>query len=151
MAAPHKLTKEQRQARDVRIWDLRCTGWTQAQIAREMGLSAQSVSVVLNHQREAFREAHQDEVAQVLTDEAAAIEAAIKLWDARAQVDGRGAFRAGELALRYRERKARLLGLDRPAKVEVSGTVITPIDVEIAELYAQLGISDPTLAPQDAS
>ena len=124
---------------------MRTSGWTQEQIGREIGITDQAVARVLAKKREAYRQAHLEEMEALVTDEAAALEESIRMWEARQQVDGRGAFRAGQLVLRFRERKARLLGLDRPAKVDVSEYVVKPVEVELAELYAQLGINDPTI------
>ena len=143
MAAPQKLTKEARIDRDQRIWRLRISGWTQEQIGREIGITDQAVARVLAKKRAEYREAHLEEIEAQVTDEAAALDESIRMWTERAQA---GSYKAGELVLRYRESRRKLLGIDRPAKVDVSSEyVVKPVEVELAELYAQLGINDPTI------
>ena len=100
MAAPQRLTREARIERDQRIWRMRTSGWTQEQIGREIGITDQAVARVLAKKRAEYRGAHLEEVEAQVTDEAAALEEAIRMWSERAQA---GSYRAGELVLRYRE------------------------------------------------
>jgi hypothetical protein len=106
--------------------------------------AAAVVAYVLERKRAEYSEAQMEDVEPQVTDEAVALEESIRMWTERAQAGSSG---AGEMVLRYRESRRKLLGIDRPAKVDLSSTMVKPVDAELAKLFAELGIDNPTLPP----
>lgn len=161
-----RLSKAKLAERRAAEWELYVKGWTMPQIAREYGLDVSTISDDLRMYREALPELdrqqmiqrHHDTLADITKrlDEISRLEAppvtAGKdgdvvidpdtgqiVRDYGAQITALGQIRA-TLA-----QEAKLAGLNAADKVEVSGSVTVngPVDQELAELAAQLGIADP--------
>lgn len=118
---------------EVRCYELRLAGKTFRQIAVETGLAVATV-----HKR---IEAHIAQRVQPLADELRAIEVDrldryLVALDAQIQ-EGRAVARNVEVAVRVSERRAKLLGIDAPEKVEAIVTQVTQEDLALAELVRE--------------
>lgn len=161
-----RISKARLAERRAEEWELYVKGWTQPQIAAKYGLDASTVSDDLRVYREALppqtRETmiqrHHDTLASITRrlEEIAAMPAppvtagkdGLPVYDpeTRQLVRDYGGQAAALRELRATlAQEAKLAGLNAADKVEVSGnvTVNGPVDQELAELAAQLGIADP--------
>ena len=121
---------------EIRCYELRLAGKSLDAIAKEVKLSKGTV-----HNR---IQAHIEQRVQPLADELRAIEVDrldryLARLDAQIQDDeaaGRAA-RNIEVAVKVSERRAKLLGIDAPERVEATVTEVTQEDLALAELVRE--------------
>ena len=114
-------------------YELKLAGWSYQRIATETGLAVGTV-----HNR---IQARIEQRVQPLADELRAIEVDrldryLAKLDAQIQED-RSLARNVEVAVKVAERRAKLLGIDAPEKVEATVTEVTQEDIALAELVAE--------------
>jgi len=145
-----ELTPEQRAVQTAKVLELKLAGWRQDQIATELGLSEQVVSVrikaALNAMvQPASEELRKEEIARLdkylkaLDDQ---IENGALTHDQRGNeyVDESKRAQAIATAVRVAERRAKLLGIDMPSQLEVKHEHVGSIEAEIAKLAAELAM-----------
>lgn len=130
---------EERAARVKRIVDMRRLRMTFAEIGRREEISEQRAWMIY---KQALRAIPAASLAEHRTEECTLIDDAIRnlLPLAMDRSKPRTAVEAWNGIARWAERKAKLLGLDAPLRVEVSDAV----DAEIARLAAELGTLEPS-------
>ena len=108
-----------------RVWDLKRTGSSTAQIAEMVGMSERNVRHIVR------RTVAEIDVTSWLEDEVAVdlarLEGLLKVWWPYATdvpQDGRPDLEAAFFLLKLLERKSRLLGLDAPKRVDVRALII---------------------------
>jgi hypothetical protein len=123
---------------------LRLAGLTLQQIADQLGF-ADHTAAIKAIDRALARAAPPDDVDQLRQVEAARLDRLIAArWQAALQGDDKAVASVVQLIAR----RCRLLGLDRPVQLEakVEHVEVTPIDVELALLAAQLGVDPQAVA-----
>jgi len=145
-ASGAKAAKRQEMAhRRKRANELFLSGWTQAEVAEQLGVSPSTLSSDLRALREEWRKENLATTAQHIDRELTSL--AMDERDARdglaASVEQKDKARWHEVILKIRDRRAKLLGLDAPAKVEQKTVleVEKPIrvegDLELEQLVRQ--------------
>ena len=114
---------------------LRLAGATLDQIAKQTGLSKGTVHTRISKEIAERVEPLAEEVRKMQLDR-------LDEWlmQLNKQVrEGRQVARSIEVALRVEERRAKLMGVDAPERVDVSATVheVTQADVELAEMLRE--------------
>lgn len=164
-ATAHRLL-----ARREKAWDLTTRGWTQAQIAKELGVGIATISLDLK----AFREAMPPEDREsIKARHLAHLDRILRELDELSRKDGAPvtAGKDGDVVrdpatgdvvrdyglrrqtlidqVKVLERSARLFGLDDPVVVTHTGSVDTgSVDAQIAELAAELALNDAPVEPK---
>lgn len=111
-------------------------GYTNAQIADALGVSAQLISQDMKRIRDEWKRSMTESYDQHVATEVAAYNEMEKSISESAMA---GSLDAVALKLKIRERRAKLLGLDSPTKHEVQVVSIDALDAEIARLESLLG------------
>lgn len=109
---------------------LRIDGLTYDEIGARLGVSRRMASRIVNR---AMNRVLREPVGQLVDLESARLDA---LWQAMWPRALAGSARHAEVCVRICERRARLLGLDQPAKLEMrmSGEEVDALDREIEQL-----------------
>ena len=120
-------------AQQIQCYELRLTGMSIDGIAAATGIPRSTVSDRI--------QSHIKLQIQPLADELRAIEVArldryLEKLDAQIQED-RAVARNTEVAVKVAERRAKLLGIDAPEKVEAIVTQVTQEDIALAELIRE--------------
>jgi DNA-binding CsgD family transcriptional regulator len=112
---------------------LRVEGCIYAEIGDRLGISDRMASRIVNR---AINRVLREPVGQLVDLESARLDA---LWQAMWPQALAGSARHAEVCVRICERRARLLGLDQPAKLEMrmSAEEVDALDREIEQLLAQ--------------
>lgn len=129
--------REEIEARRARVAKLRLAHRTQAEIAREVGCDASTVSRDLHWLRSEWSARARASIEEWVEEELAKLAAMERPLLDRAMADGDGS--AVDRVLRIMDRRAKLLGLDRPAAHEHTVISDSALDAEIARLEAELG------------
>jgi DNA-binding CsgD family transcriptional regulator len=110
--------------------ELRVQGYSYAEIGDQLGISGRMANRIVNR---AMNRVLREPVAQLIDLETARLDA---LWQAMWPRALRGSARHAEVCVRICERRARLLGLDQPAKLEMrmSAEEVDALDREIEQL-----------------
>jgi DNA-binding CsgD family transcriptional regulator len=110
--------------------ELRVQGYSYAEIGDRLGVSRKMASRIVNR---AMDRVLREPVGQLIDLELARLDA---LWQAMWPRALRGSARHAEVCVRICERRARLLGLDQPAKLEMRMSVeeVDALDREIEQL-----------------
>lgn len=138
--APTDLEIEQRRQQVAYLLGQRAT---RAEIARTLGVSRQTIDRDVDALRRFWREQSTAEIAEIIGVELAALDAVERrLWSERLTtqpIDPRDV----ETLLRVHDRRARLLALDRPRRIEVTGAdgapLLPPSDEALLEEIERLG------------
>lgn len=116
--------------RRLKALELRTAGASYRAIAAQLGVSHQQAYEDVAHELEVLAERSQAEAAHVRTLELERLDAmTVAIWQ-QVRAGNQGAI---DRALRVMERRAKLLGIDAPAKEEQSGTVTIRILEETSD------------------
>jgi hypothetical protein len=148
--APTDLEIEQRRQQVAYLLGQRAT---RAEIARSLSVSRQTIDRDVDALRAYWREQATGEIAEIVGTELATLDALERrLWSERLRtqpIDPRDI----ETLLKILDRRARILGLDKPRKVEVTGPGGTPLvptdDERLLEEIERLGERLATLPVRD--
>ncbi len=110
-----------------RIVELRRAGYLLREIADDVGCSPQYAHKVIVTHLNALSERLAEDVARLRAQEYERLEAALKaVWPQALEGD----LKATDRIIKIMERKAKLFGLDAPARQELSGREGGPLEVE---------------------
>ena len=100
--------------RNVVVVRLRKAGYSYAEIGEQVKLSKGQISKILNKYLDDFARAHKDELEELRNTENARLDGYLKQVHSKAIGGNMGAI---DRAVRIMDRRAKLLGLDAPAKI----------------------------------
>lgn len=108
--------------RDIRIMALRVRGWTYPAIAKEVGVSVPTAYKAVQDAIARNRAEANESAGELVQIELARLD---QMWASLAPRDENGNWRVDRVpaALKIMERRARLLGLDAPEKLQVDATM----------------------------
>jgi DNA-binding CsgD family transcriptional regulator len=115
---------------------LRVDGCTYAEIGDRLGISDRMASRIVNR---AMNRVLREPVGQLIELESARLDA---LWQAMWPRALAGSARHAEICIRISERRARLLGLDQPTRVDanvLANVTVDQLDAEIERLLREYG------------
>jgi hypothetical protein len=107
--------------------ELRRAGWTLGEIGADLGISHVSVHKIIGAALEALREETLEVTEQWRATELARLEAIHRAHWANALAADKD---SSEIVLKCMERRAKLLGLDAPKRLEASGPDGAPIEIQ---------------------
>lgn len=119
-----------------RCYELKLAGWSHDRIAEELGISYGTVVNRIKAHIEVRVQPLADELRSVMVDR---LDLCIeKLHEQIQDPDAAGRLaRNVEVLVKVEERRAKLLGVDAPERVEAIVTEVTQADVALAELVAE--------------
>jgi hypothetical protein len=146
-----KTTPEQRAEQQAECLKLKLAGWRQDQIAEQLGLPEQTVSMRI---KKALNSMVQPAAEELRKEEIARLDKYLKALDeviehgavthdqkGNSYVDEAKRSQAISTAVRVAERRAKLLGIDMPQQIDVKHEHIGSVEAEIAKLAAELALN----------
>lgn len=122
MQSPNSRKALGRLQRREKVYHLRKLGYSQPEIARELGIDQPTVSRDLALCYDAYRKQQEEEKPEIARIELSRLDALQKVFMAKAL---EGDQQSGALTLRISERRAKLLGIDAPQKLQVDADLTT--------------------------
>lgn len=138
--AHHDKVAERRR----RVAEMRLSHMTLDEIAREIGVAKSTVSVDLKHVREEWAERRASTYEEWAAEEIAKLDRLERTLLPRAIA---GEYAAVDKIISLMDRRARMLGLDKPQLHEHTIITMDAIEAEISRLEAQLADDDGERTP----